>query len=216
MWGFDGLGVGLLAALADVREVEDDLLAGLVLGGWGLFVLWFIIDVLGLVAVGLLLLVLLLLLFGLFAFFNLGLLFLLIIVHGEHLIILNTVFEELNGILGLKLNPVLMILGLEKPQNIVPQTLPQSGIHLLILFILFKTKHVVNKLYRQLYFGFGLQLGEWELLVKVLGVAFVEEVRVVLEELVELVEVFSGIGLWRGHFWVIGFGIRRFYGKRGR
>ncbi len=36
MWGFDGLGVRLLAALADVREVEDDLLAGLVLGGWGL------------------------------------------------------------------------------------------------------------------------------------------------------------------------------------
>ncbi len=164
--------------------------------------LGFIIDCLGLVDVGLLLLlVLLLLLFGLFAFFNLGFLFLLIIVHGEHLIILYTVFEEFNGILGLKLNSILMILGLEKPQNILPQTLPQSRIHLLILFILFKTKHVVNKLYRQLYFGFGLQLGEWELLVEVLGVAFVEEVSVVLEELVELVEVFSGIGLWRGHFW---------------
>ncbi len=142
---------------------------------------------------------LLLLLFGLFAFYSLGLFFLLIIVHGEHLIIFNTVFQELNGILCLKPNPVFMILGLDKPQNIVPQTLPQSRIHLFILFILFKTKHVINKLYRQLYFGFGLQLGEWELIVEVLGVAFVEEVCVVLEELVELVKVFSGVGLWRGH-----------------
>ncbi len=183
------------------------MLAGLVGGGWGFGVLGFVLKCLGLVVIGLLLLFLLLLLFGLFglfAFFSLGLFFLLIIVHSEHFIIFNTVFKELNGILCLKLNSILMILGLDEPQNILSQTLPQSRIHLFILFILFKTKHVVNKLYRQLYFGFGLQLGEWKLIVEVLGVSFVEEVCIVLEELVELVEVFSGVGLWGGHCWNMG------------
>ncbi len=118
---FDRLCAGLLAALANVRQIEDYLFGRLFLYRLlGLLLdLWFIL----LLFVGLLLIALIdLLLFLLFFLTLLYFLFLLIVVHSKHFIILDTILKQFNSIFSWKIPPLLIVLRLYKRKYILPQT----------------------------------------------------------------------------------------------